>query len=49
MSEIVCVHWWSVWFEPMGDGPKWRICRGLCKRTQNDGDPDPEVVIARFL
>lgn len=48
MKELFCVHWWSTWFEPISEGTKWRICRGLCKRTMNEGEKDPDVVIAKF-
>lgn len=47
-EEIICVHCWSTWFDAHGDGQRWRICRGLCKRSYFEDEPEPRVVIARI-
>lgn len=53
MSVLFCVHNWSQWIEipepPMGEKIyKMRICSGLCRRTWNDPEPEPRVVIGEI-
>lgn len=47
--ELVCVHRWGDWFEtPYEEPPKrFRMCKGLCKQTLFEGDPEPRVVLAK--
>lgn len=46
---VLCVHKWSDWFERGSDDSKrWRICGGLCKRVQSEGDEEPRVEVARI-
>jgi len=54
MNELVCVHRWSKYDDYGGwlpvDAPviRMRVCQGLCKQYQKEGDPEPRVVIARM-
>lgn len=48
-TELVCVHRWGNFFEGFGkdEARRFKSCRGLCKGTWYEGEPEPEVVIAR--
>lgn len=49
MSELTCFHRWSPWFDAYdNEGARWRLCSGLCRQHQSEGEPEPRVVIGRI-